>query len=115
MVIGMNRVEHLKLMVKSCLEGDDGCVVVFKPSIREIVEAAYNFGLDDQAQLQGVPNALTKDVKECLRENGSLFSQGWYLHYEVGNSTACLDGYFTAQDLLSIGHHMLTKGDENAN
>lgn len=49
---------------------------------------------------------MTQDVENAKREDHSLFDLSWYLAWEVGNDTACLDGDFTAADLRAIADHM---------
>lgn len=49
---------------------------------------------------------MNDEVKSCLKEDGSLFSLGWYLSWTVGRNVACLDGDFTSSDLRSIADHM---------
>jgi hypothetical protein len=45
-------------------------------------------------------------LSDCYKPDGSLFSNGWYLSWSVGSETACLDGEFTAADLIAIAKHM---------
>jgi len=45
-------------------------------------------------------------LKDVTKPDGSLYSLGWYLSWEVGDPLAVLDGDFSADDLIAIGFHM---------
>ena len=51
---------------------------------------------------------------EVIKEDGSLYSLGWYLEWDVGEKNATLDGMFTSQELRDIADHMdkITKGEK---
>ena len=49
---------------------------------------------------------MDKDVEAAISEDGGLYDLGWYLAWNVGYETACLDGDFTAQQLHDIASHM---------
>jgi len=54
------------------------------------------------------------DVRKILdpnvfAEDGGLFDLGWYLGWNKGNKTACLDGDFTADELEAIAWWMKNK------
>lgn len=49
---------------------------------------------------------MTKRVKESVTSTGGLYRLGWYLSWDVGDKAACLDGYFSADDLRAIADHM---------
>lgn len=49
------------------------------------------------------PNIIEHDV---IKEDGSLYSLGWYLCWHRGMNTANLDGPFTAEELRAIADHM---------
>lgn len=42
----------------------------------------------------------------ALQADGGLDDLGWYLRWRIGESTATLDGDFTAAELRAIADHM---------
>lgn len=46
-------------------------------------------------------------VNKAIEADGSLFSLGWYLAYNIGDKDACLDGHFTPEELTAIADYML--------
>ena len=48
----------------------------------------------------------TEHLKDELQPDGGLYSVGWYLGWPVNDSTAILDGDFTADDLEAIAVYM---------
>ena len=45
-------------------------------------------------------------LASAYREDGGLYSLGWYLAWSPGEAYATLDGQFKADDLLAIAQHM---------
>jgi len=52
---------------------------------------------------------LCGDGDNIIQDNGGLHSLGWYLNWEAGDSEACLDGQFTADELEAIAWWMRNK------
>jgi hypothetical protein len=48
----------------------------------------------------------TERLKKHIMPDGGLFSLGWYLLWHPNDPEACLDGDFTADDLLAIAIYM---------
>ncbi len=49
---------------------------------------------------------LSEGDLNIIQENGNLYALGWYLSYHAGDVEACLDGMFSAEDLIAIGTYM---------
>jgi hypothetical protein len=60
--------------------------------------------------MPALPRMSLKDAQEhlqgCISEDGGLYNLGMYLGWNPGSATACLDGDFTAIDLLAIATYM---------
>jgi hypothetical protein len=46
------------------------------------------------------------DVRKAISEDGGLYDLGWYLGWTPEDDKACLDGWFSAEELRAIADHM---------
>lgn len=51
-------------------------------------------------------------LDKVFKEDGSLYDLGWYIDWELDYEHAILDGSFSADELISIGHWMKLKGSK---